>query len=120
MLNVPPTAERLTSMVQSAGLELDVRWSSTNMETIRSLVGRGLGFSFVNSAPATGATFDGLEVIYVPVDDEIPQNAVVAVLPAGHTPPRRIATALELLREDAQSQSPQIAATASSEKGQRA
>lgn len=116
MLDVPPTAERLTAMVQAAGLELDIRWSSTNMETIRSLVGRGLGFSFVNSAPATGTTFDGLEVTYVPVADDIPQNAVVAMLPAGHTPPRRVATALDLLRTDVQSSRPKQPA-ASHEKG---
>ncbi|MFC9934720.1 LysR family transcriptional regulator [Glutamicibacter sp. NPDC127525] len=100
ILDVPPTAERLTALVQSHGLELDIRWRSTSMENIRSLVGRGLGYSFANSVPATGTTYDGLEVVYVPVADAMEQNSVVAVLPAGHTMPRRVAAALELLRED--------------------
>lgn len=103
ILNVPPTAERLIALVQSLGLELDIKLTSTNMETIRSLVGRGLGFSFVNSAPATGATFDGLEVVYVPVADAMPQNSIVAMLPAGHAVPRRVSAALEVLRDDVRS-----------------
>lgn len=106
ILDVPPTEQRLTALVQSVGLELDIRWRSTSMESIRSLVGRGLGYSFSNSVPATGTTYDGLEVVYVPVADAMPQNSVVAMLPAGHAMPRRVAAALDLLRKDNQSSRP--------------
>lgn len=99
ILDVPPTEQRLTALAQSFGLELDIRWRSTSMENIRSLVGRGLGYSFSNSTPVTGTTYDGLEVVYVPVADPMEPNSLVAILPAGHTLPRRVAVALELLRK---------------------
>jgi DNA-binding transcriptional LysR family regulator len=115
ILDVPPTEQRLTALVQSVGLELDIRWRSTSMESIRSLVGRGLGYSFANSAPATGTTYEGLEVVYVPVADAMPPNSVVAMLPAGHTPPRRIVMALDLLRTDVHSSRPKTPGAASRE-----
>ncbi|NKX54289.1 LysR family transcriptional regulator [Arthrobacter mobilis] len=101
LLDQPPTIERVTGMMRSAGIEPKLRWPSTNMETIRSLVARGLGFSFVNSRPATTVTFDDRRVAYVPVSDELPDNAIVAVLPPGVRPPRRVEEAIRFSREDA-------------------
>lgn len=98
LLDIPPTIELLKGVARSAGLELDVRWSSSNMDTIRSMVGRGLGYSLVNSEPATGATFDGRQVVFLPVSDGVAANAIVAMLPAGHRPSRRVSAALESLR----------------------
>ena len=69
------------------------------METIRSMVARGLGFSFANSPPVDGTTFDGLQVVHRPIADQHARNAIVALLPAGHTPPRRVAAAIEVLRQ---------------------
>jgi DNA-binding transcriptional LysR family regulator len=99
LLDVPPTIERLTAVARQAGLELNVRWTSANMETIRSMVARGLGYSFANSPPVDGTTFDGLQVVHRPISDKHARNAIVALLPAGHTPPRRVAAAIEVLRQ---------------------
>ncbi|MFT4470177.1 LysR substrate-binding domain-containing protein [Arthrobacter sulfonylureivorans] len=98
LLDVPPTIERLTTVARLSGVELNVRWTSANMETIRSMVARGLGYSFANSPPVDGTTFDGLQVVHRPVADKHARNAIVALLPAGHTPPRRVAAAVDVLR----------------------
>ena len=98
LLNIPPTIERLTSITADLGLHLDVRWSSSNMETIRSMVARGLGFALVNSVRATGATFDGREVVYLPVADPVRANALVGLVAAGHRPNRRVREALAAAR----------------------
>ena len=98
LLNVPPTIERLTSITAELGLHLDVRWSSSNMETIRSMVARGLGFSLANSVPATGSTFDGREVVYLPVADPVRANALVGLVAAAHRPSRRVREAIEVAR----------------------
>ncbi|GAA3692247.1 LysR family transcriptional regulator [Arthrobacter ginkgonis] len=98
LLDVPPTIERLTSIVSDLGLRMDVRWRSSNMETIRCMVARGLGYSLINSVPATGATFDGRTVVYLPVLDAVQGNALVGVLPSEHRPSRRVEEALEALR----------------------
>lgn len=97
LLDVPPTAERLTAIVESVGLALDVHWRSANMDTIRSLVAAGLGFSFANSIPATDTAFSGGSVVYRPVADTIPRNRIVAVTLPGRVP-RRVQAAIDLVR----------------------
>jgi DNA-binding transcriptional LysR family regulator len=99
LLDVPPTAERLTAVIQAAGLEPRIRWTSSNMETIRAMVARGLGYSFMNSPPATGTTHDGGEVVFIPLADRTGENAIVAVSPAGQREPRRVRAAIDFLRE---------------------
>jgi DNA-binding transcriptional LysR family regulator len=98
VLDIPPTVERLTSIIAERGLRLNVRWRSSNMETIRSMVARGLGYSLVHSIPATGATFDGREVAYRPVADPVRGNAIVGIVAAGHRPSRRVREALDVVR----------------------
>lgn len=98
LLDVPPTVERLTAIVESVGLELQVRWRSSNMETIRSLVAAGHGISFANSIPATGATYSGGSVVYRPVADAIEPNSVVAVMLPGRVS-RRVRAAIEALAD---------------------
>ncbi|GAB3555906.1 LysR family transcriptional regulator [Spelaeicoccus albus] len=99
LLDVPPTIERVTAMIRHAGVDPKLRWPSTNMETIRSLVARGLGYSVVNSRPKTGVAFDGNSVVYVPVSDELPVNTIMAALPPGVRPPRRVDEAIRICRD---------------------
>jgi len=97
LLDIPPTVESVSAIVASVGLRLDVRWRSANMDTIRSLVAAGLGYSFANSIPATGAAFSGGSVVYRPVADDIPQNSIVAVTLPGRVP-RRVRAVIDLVR----------------------
>ena len=99
LLDIPPTVERLTAVMRSAGVEPRIRWTSSNMETIRSMVARGLGYSFVNSPPATGTTYEGGAVVFIPVADQTAANRIVAVLPPGQRVPRRVQAAIDFLRE---------------------
>ncbi|HET7139569.1 MAG TPA: LysR substrate-binding domain-containing protein [Arthrobacter sp.] len=99
LLDVPPTVERLTAVIQAAGVEPRIRWTSSNMETIRAMVARGLGYSFMNSPPSTGTTYDGGEVVFIPVADRTAENAIVAVRPAGQQAPRRVRAVIDFLRE---------------------
>lgn len=98
LLDIPPTVERVRALIQSLGLEPRLRWTSSSMETIRSLVGRGLCYSFVNTVPSTRTTSDDLPISYVPIADKLPFNPIKAVLAPGATPPRRVKAALEFLR----------------------
>jgi DNA-binding transcriptional LysR family regulator len=99
LLDIPPTIDRVVSMMQAAGVEPKLRWPSSNMETIRSLVAHGLGYSFVNYRPAAWADHPG--VAYLPVGDKLPANPVVAALPKGLKVPRRVAAAIDVVREAA-------------------
>ncbi|MGM9473407.1 LysR family transcriptional regulator [Pseudarthrobacter sp. YS3] len=102
LLDVPPTVERLTAMMQAAGVEPRMRWTSSNMETIRAMVARGLGYSFMNSPPSTGTTYEGGKVVFIPVADRTAENAIVALRPAGQPAPRRVRAAIDFLRETGQ------------------
>lgn len=102
LLDVPPTVERMTAVMQAAGLELRIRWTSSNMETIRSMVARGLGYSFMNSPPSAGTTYEGGEVVFIPVADRTAENAIVAVRPPGQRMPRRVRAAIDFLRKTGQ------------------
>lgn len=97
LLDVPPTADRILSTVHSVGLELNVRWRSASMETIRSLVASGLGFSFANSIPSSGEAFVGGAVVYRPVADRLPVNSIVSLTLPGRVP-RRVQAVIDLVR----------------------
>lgn len=99
LVDIPPSVERVTQLIRDLGLEPSVRWTSGNFETVRSLVGYGLGWSFVNIVPFTCTTYDGLEVGYVPIVDDIPSNPVVAMIPRHHEPSARVREALRVYME---------------------
>jgi DNA-binding transcriptional LysR family regulator len=101
LLDIPPTIDRVVSMMQAAGIEPKLRWPSSNMETIRSLVAHGLGYSFVNYRPAPETTPDSPGVAYIPIADKLPANPVVATLPKGVKVPRRVAAAIGFVRDTA-------------------
>ncbi|MFC8600436.1 LysR substrate-binding domain-containing protein [Isoptericola sp. NPDC057191] len=97
LLSIPPTIERLTETMVAAGIQPRVRWTSSNIETIYSMVSRGLGFSLVNSPPAEGVTFEGNRIVFRPVLGTESINTIVAVLPSGRHLPRRVRAALDHL-----------------------
>ena len=99
LLDVPPTIERLTAVMRSAGLEPRIGWTSSNMETIRSMVARGLGYSFVQSHPKTGTTYEGGEVVFIPVAEQTTANTIVAVRSAAQRAPRRVKAAIDFLQD---------------------
>lgn len=97
-LSVPPTKERLQEQLRSTGNEPNIRFTSGNMQTILSLVARGYGYSLVNSPPATGDTFDGREVAFIPVTGLAETNAIVGVTAGQHRLSRRVRAALDAIR----------------------
>lgn len=95
-----PTIERVLWMFRSLGVEPGDPFTTGSMETVRGLVSRGLGYSFVYTVPVSREVFDGRRVVYVPVLDHIPSNAVVALLPPDRERSRRVDVALQLLQEE--------------------
>ncbi|MFB2572505.1 LysR family transcriptional regulator [Micrococcus sp. IITD107] len=85
MVDIPPSVERITQLMLDLGVSPRLAWKSQNFETVRSLVAHGLGWSFVNVIPASTTTYNGQEVAYVPIADDIPANPIVAMtLPNAH------------------------------------
>lgn len=99
LLNVPPSAERIVAMFQSAGVEPRVRWRSVVSETIRGIVASGQAYSVSNVWPGMEHLYPESGVSLVPVADEVPSNGVVAAVPPGGRRPRRVDVVLEVARE---------------------
>jgi DNA-binding transcriptional LysR family regulator len=77
LLDLPYSRDYFLRILQSAGLEVEVRHRSRSYETVRSLVAHGHGFSVLNQRPAHALTYDGFELSAVPIADNAPALPVV-------------------------------------------
>lgn len=95
----PPTVDRLTAQAHRLGLELNIRWTLSSMEAIRSLVARGLGYSLTNVPPGSSALVDGLEVVFKPLSNDLLPNRICALHASGVERLRKTRAVLDLIRE---------------------
>lgn len=80
MLDSSVSAEHARNTFTITRVFPEVRFKSMNFETVRSLVGRGLGWSFTLQRPRTTTTHEGLEVRILELEDEqVPEMPVVVV-----------------------------------------
>lgn len=99
LFDVPPSAERVLAMFESAGVEPRVRWKSVVAENIRGIVARGRAFSVTNVWEGMEEHFSSAGVVTVPIADRTPRNAVVAAVPPGLSRPRRVDAVLGAAQE---------------------
>lgn len=98
MLDSSVSAEHARTMFTLTSVFPEVCFKSMNFETVRSLAGRRLGWSFTLQRPRTLTTHEGREVRILPVEDEqIPDVPVVAVRSPGLIPNRATQAFLEIL-----------------------
>lgn len=98
LVDIPPSVDRVTQLLIDLGLRPNIRWASSNFETVRSLVAYDLGWSFVNVVPSSRDTYDGKRVSYVPITDDIPPNPIVAMVAEDSDLPGRVQEALDFFR----------------------
>jgi DNA-binding transcriptional LysR family regulator len=77
LLDVPPSGGYFRSLFDALGLEPNLAYSSPSIELVRGLVGRGLGYSVLATRPASNVTYDGHEVVTVPLSDALPTSTLV-------------------------------------------
>ncbi|MEU3273291.1 LysR family transcriptional regulator [Saccharomonospora sp. NPDC006951] len=94
LLAMRPATDHVEEILRNAGIAPRVRWRSANVETIRSLVARGLGYTIIMGRPHGDLTYDGKPIVYRPIADEIPPNHVVLATACG----ARRAARVEALR----------------------
>lgn len=76
-----------------------MRWRSQNFDTIRGLVARNLGYSYLNWKPLVVTTDTDARVTYVPLSDPIASNPIIAALPLESAPSRKVDEAIHCIRE---------------------
>lgn len=99
LFDVPPSAERVQAMFQSAGVEPRVRWKSVVAENIRGIVASGRAYSVTNVWRGMEEHFASAGVVTIPLADPTPRNHVVAAVPPGLHRPRRVDAVLGAAQE---------------------
>lgn len=77
LLDVPPSGENTLKVLQTAGLRPKIAHRSGSFELVRSLVGRGLGYSLAYQRPWTHQSYEGRGVVALPITPETGGREVV-------------------------------------------
>ncbi|MDI9917307.1 LysR family transcriptional regulator [Rhodococcus sp. IEGM 1379] len=96
--SVKPSGTLVESMIRSMGFQPDVRWRSSNTETIRSMVGRGLAYSVLLSMWPGPTTQEGFPLVLKDITETVPENAFVMAYPEGTQPSRKLEELLTFCR----------------------
>lgn len=81
LLDTPLSANHLMLLTRNAGFAPRISYRSQNFETVRSLVGRQLGWSVVLTQPRNELTHEGLRVVIKPLAPKVDPVDVVVVWP---------------------------------------
>ena len=77
LLDLPDSRDYFESMLVDAGVQPRIQYRSASYETVRGMVARGHGFSILNQEPAHHGTYDGGEVVAVPIRGDAPGLPIV-------------------------------------------
>lgn len=70
------------ALLSRLGIEPVIAYASASMETVRSAVANGLGWSIFAIHPATTVTYEGLPLKILPIDGDVPPIRVVLAVRA--------------------------------------
>jgi len=71
LMDLPHTREYFLSLFYSLNLEPRIEFRSNSFETVRTLVGNDLGYSLLNVVPKVGITYDGGEIVNIPLVEKL-------------------------------------------------
>ena len=86
LLDVAPSRTYFTGLFRTAGYEPTVRFRSPSFETVRGLVGHGLGYTLLATKPANNMTYDGKAMVVRPLRDAVAPSRIVVARRPGGTP----------------------------------
>ena len=76
LLDIPPSHDYFIGLFQAVGLKPRVHFSSRSLETVRGLVGQGLGYTVLITRPVVDSTYDGATVVMKPIRNRVNTSAV--------------------------------------------
>lgn len=77
LLDVIPSRSYFLSLFSEKGLNPKVAYSSASIEIVRCLVGQHQGFSILVTRPSTTMTYDGQQLAYVEIEDEMEDSMLI-------------------------------------------
>ena len=94
LLDLPHSRQYFLSLFQGQGLKPTIKQSSSNQETIRTMVANGFGYTIANIRPKNLITLDGRKLVSVKLEgNHKPMKIGISVLSQQHKP--RILQAFE-------------------------
>ncbi|MGE0279100.1 MAG: LysR substrate-binding domain-containing protein [Rhizobiaceae bacterium] len=79
LLDYPSVRAAVAAFFERNGLKPLIRLQSPSFAMVRGLVAQGLGYSIVPQSPRSITGSDGPEIIAVPLDEDFPEGAVIAL-----------------------------------------
>lgn len=79
LLDLPHTRDYFLSLFRSLNIEPRVAHRTRSYEMVRGLAARGLGFGMLNAIPRVPWTYDGGEIVAVPIEEVLPPIYVVSL-----------------------------------------
>lgn len=99
LIDLLPSAEFFIDRLTAAGHDADIRYRTASVETIRSMVGRGLGWGILLHKPVTPTTYDGGRVSEVDLEDLGDPIDVLLVRHTSARPTRRLEAFIAVCRD---------------------
>lgn len=90
MFDGPSSRDYFEGIFAAQGINPPVSFNSKSMESVRSAVSNGLGFSLSVMNLDYSETYDGGRVVSVPIMEDIDPLAIVLVRKQGSVPSRQI------------------------------
>ncbi|TBU98536.1 LysR family transcriptional regulator [Stutzerimonas kirkiae] len=78
LLGVLPSRTYFVSIFEELGLSPNIVFSSPSIEMVRGMVGQGFGFSVLVTRPHAQTTYDGKQVVCVPISEPVTGSGLVA------------------------------------------
>lgn len=98
LVNVAPARDTVTRLIEAAGFTPNVRWSLSNLESLRALVGRGVAYSISMGKPPGDVSYEGKPLRYLRVADELPDNYAVLLYQDASAANAKVRALLRLAR----------------------
>ncbi len=83
LLDIAPSREYFTQVFKDHGLEPNIAFWSPSFETVRGMVGNGLGYSLLASKPANSMSYDGSAIKTRPLQESTTHGEIWLVAPKG-------------------------------------
>ena len=95
MLDYPPSVHYFTELLSSVGVVPRIQHTTASFETVRSLVGRGLGYSLLIQRPTAKISYEGLPLAHCSIKQRVAPMPVLAAWAEGAKLTRRATAFVE-------------------------
>ncbi|MGQ4600899.1 LysR substrate-binding domain-containing protein [Nocardia sp. R6R-6] len=99
MIDMAPSLEFFTGRIAEAGHVPDIRFRTGSVESVRTFVGRGMGWSVLLQRPMAERSYDGSAIAAVDLEGIGPPVDVLLVTNSAARPTRRARAFADLCRE---------------------